>query len=57
MGHCRTPRPGGGLAFGSSGHLGRGAKSSVSGASSLSSAAHAIIAALSVHSMAGGTDS
>jgi hypothetical protein len=30
-GHWRTPRPGGGLASGSSGHLGRGAKAKSSG--------------------------
>ena len=53
--HCRTPRPGGGLASGSSGQRGRGSKSSWSGCSWRSSAAQAIIAALSVQSLAGGT--
>ena len=55
-GHARTPRPGGGAASGSSGQRGRGAKLSSSGSPWRSMAAQAIIAALSVHSQAGGTD-
>ncbi len=53
----RTPRPGGGAALSSSGHLGRGAKSRDDGRplEAYSVPAHAIIAALSVHKAAGGT--